>query len=137
MIPIITITGSIVLNALILRKVLNLQASHLSLLLSLLNIFIYIRSPVYYTHTLVVFFLPATLYTYLLLVEADTKRKIFFMLISFALMASFSYIIRATGLAVAIAILFDNIFRFEKEKALKAISGFLLCGLFILSYFGY
>ena len=53
--PIACITGSIILNVLIVRKITNFKVAHISIVLSVLNIFIYWQAPVFYTHTLVIF----------------------------------------------------------------------------------
>lgn len=112
--PIACITGSIILNVLIVRKITNFKVAHISIVLSVLNIFIYWQAPVFYTHTLVIFFISATMYTYLCLKTAETKRMKITLWILLGIFAACTYIIRPTALAVALAILIENIFKFRK-----------------------
>jgi hypothetical protein len=132
--PIITITCSVVLNALVVKKVTNFKGAHISIVMAVFNILIYWQAPVFYTHTLVVVFLPATLYAYLCLKTANTKSKRIFWWIALGFFAACTYIIRPTALSVVLAILIDNIFRFRKGISLKVISSFILCIVLIYSF---
>ena len=132
--PILTITGSIILNALIVKKVTNFNVAHISIVISLLNVLVYWQAPVFYTHTLVVFFLPATLYAYLCLKSANTKisKVIWWFVLGF--LAACTYIIRPTALSVAMAIFFENIFKYRKAQSLKFLSSILFCILLIVGF---
>jgi hypothetical protein len=132
--PIATITGSIVFCALIIKKVTNLQGAHISIVLSLLNIFIYWQAPVFYTHTLVVLFLPATLYAYICLKTAKTIRKRVLWWVLLGLFAACTYIIRPTALSIAVAILLENVFRYKKKTSSRMLSSVIFCGLLIVGF---
>ncbi|WP_433770680.1 hypothetical protein [Bacillus wiedmannii] len=134
--PIVFITGSIVLNVLIVKKITNFKVAHISIVLSVLNIFVYWQAPVFYTHTLVIFFISATLYTYLCLKSADTKRKKIIMWILLGFFAACTYIVRPTALAVALAILIENIFKYRKGYSMKVLSSVVFCALLIVSFKG-
>lgn len=134
--PIACITGSIILNVLIVRKITNFKVAHISIVLSVLNIFIYWQAPVFYTHTLVIFFISATMYTYLCLKTAETKRMKITLWILLGIFAACTYIIRPTALAVALAILIENIFKFRKEYSVKVLSSVLFCLILIVSFKG-
>lgn len=134
--PIACITGSIILNVLIVRKITNFKVAHISIVLSVLNIFIYCQAPVFYTHTLVIFFISATMYTYLCLKTAETKRMKITLWILLGIFAACTYIIRPTALAVALAILIENIFKFRKEYSVKVLSSVLFCLILIVSFKG-
>ncbi|MGN4943135.1 hypothetical protein [Bacillus cereus group sp. MYBK104-1] len=134
--PIACITGSIILNVLIVRKITNFKVAHISIVLSVLNIFIYWQAPVFYTHTLVIFFISATMYTYLCLKTAETKRMKITLWILLGIFAACTYIIRPTALAVALAILIENIFKFRKEYSVKLLSSVLFCLILIVSFKG-
>ncbi|KGZ75406.1 glycosyltransferase family protein [Bacillus anthracis] len=134
--PIACITGSIILNVLIVRKITNFKVAHISIVLSVLNIFIYWQAPVFYTHTLVIFFISATMYTYLCLKTAETKRMKVTLWILLGIFAACTYIIRPTALAVALAILIENIFKFRKEYSVKVLSSVLFCLILIVSFKG-
>ena len=105
-------------------------------MLSVLNIFIYWQAPVFYTHTLVIFFISATMYTYLCLKTAETKRMKITLWILLGIFAACTYIIRPTALAVALAILIENIFKFRKEYSVKVLSSVLFCLILIVSFKG-
>lgn len=134
--PIVCITGSIILNVLIVRKITNFKVAHISIVLSVLNIFIYWQAPVFYTHTLVIFFISATMYTYLCLKTAKTKRMQIILWVLLGVFAACTYIIRPTALAVALAILIENILKFRKEYSVKVLSSVLFCLILILSFKG-
>lgn len=134
--PIACITGSIILNVLIVRKITNFKVAHISLVLSVLNIFIYWQAPVFYTHTLVVFFISATMYTYLCLKTAKTKKMKIILWILLGVFAACTYIIRPTALALALAILIENILKFRKEYSVKVLSSVLFCLILIVSFKG-
>ncbi|MGG0302025.1 hypothetical protein ABEY59_07810 [Bacillus albus] len=134
--PIACITGSIILNVLIVRKITNFKVAHISIVLSVLNIFIYWQAPVFYTHTLVIFFISATMYTYLCLKTAETKRMKIILWILLGVFAACTYIIRPTALAVALAILIENILKFRKEYSIKVLSSVLFCLILIVSFKG-
>ncbi len=134
--PIVCITGSIILNVLIVKKITNFKVAHISIVLSVLNIFIYWQAPVFYTHTLVIFFISATMYTYLCLKTAETKRLKIILWILLGVFAACTYIIRPTALAVALAILIENIFKFRKEYSVKVLSSVLFCLILIVSFKG-
>ncbi|MGF9963086.1 hypothetical protein [Bacillus rhizoplanae] len=132
--PIILITGSLILNALIVKKVTNFRGAHISIVISVLNIMIYWQAPVFYTHTLVIFFISATMYAYLCLKTANTKSKQIVWWSALGFFAACTYIIRPTALAVAMAIIIENIFRYRKSHSLKALSSVLFCMLLIVSF---
>ncbi|RKF47775.1 hypothetical protein BCY92_09440 [Bacillus wiedmannii] len=134
--PIACITGSIILNVLIVKKITNFKVAHISIVLSVLNIFIYWQAPVFYTHTLVIFFISATMYTYLCLKTAETKRMKIILWILLGVFAACTYIIRPTALAVALAILIENILKFRKEYSVKVLSSVLFCLILIVSFKG-
>ncbi|MCU5377575.1 glycosyltransferase family 39 protein [Bacillus cereus] len=134
--PIVCITGSIILNVLIVRKITNFKVAHISIVLSVLNIFIYWQAPVFYTHTLVILFISATMYTYLCLKTAETKRMKIILWILLGVFAACTYIIRPTALAVALAILIENILKFRKEYSVKVLSSVLFCLILIVSFKG-
>ncbi|MGN5649822.1 hypothetical protein [Bacillus sp. Brlt_9] len=134
--PILCITGSIVLNVLIVREITNFKVAHISIVLSVLNIYIYWQAPVFYTHTLVTFFISATMYTYLCLKAAETKRMKIILWILLGGFAACTYIIRPTALAVALAILIENILKFRKEYSVLVLSSVLFCFILILSFKG-
>ncbi|MGM2509147.1 hypothetical protein ACS2OW_07955 [Bacillus cereus group sp. BceL035] len=134
--PIACITGSIILNVLIVRKITNFKVAHISIVLSVLNIFIYWQAPVFYTHTLVIFFISATMYTYLCLKTAETKRRKITLWILLGFFAACTYIIRPTALAVALAIVIENIFKFRKAYSVKVLSSVLFCLILIVSFKG-
>ena len=134
--PIACITGSIILNVLIVRKITNFKVAHISIVLSVLNIFIYWQAPVFYTHTLVIFFISATMYTYLCLKTAETKRRKITLWILLGVFAACTYIIRPTALAVALAIVIENIFKFRKAYSVKVLSSVLFCLILIVSFKG-
>ena len=50
--------------------------------------------------------------------------------------AACTYIIRPTALAVALAILIENIFKFRKEYSVKVLSSVLFCLILIVSFKG-
>ena len=134
--PIVCITGSIILNVLIVRKITNFKVAHISIVLSVLNIFIYWQAPVFYTHTLVIFFISATMYTYLCLKTAETKRMQIILWILLGVFAACTYIIRPTALAVALAILIENILKFRKGYSVKVLSSVVFCLILIVSFKG-
>lgn len=134
LLPIITITGSIIFNALIIKKVTNLKGAHISIVLAVLNVLIYWQAPVFYTHTLVIFFISATMYAYLCLKTANTRNKRIFWWVMLGFFAACTYIIRPTALAVAIAILLENIFRYRKEYSLRVLSSFGFCLVLIVAF---
>ncbi|HDX9656345.1 TPA: glycosyltransferase family 39 protein [Bacillus toyonensis] len=134
--PIACITGSIILNVLIVRKITNFKVAHISIVLSVLNIFIYWQAPVFYTHTLVIFFISATMYTYLRLKTAETKRMQVILWVLLGVFAACTYIIRPTALAVALAILIENILKFRKKYSLKVLSSVVFCLILIISFKG-
>ncbi|TPV44086.1 glycosyltransferase family protein [Bacillus dicomae] len=134
--PIACITGSIILNVLIVRKITNFKVAHISIVLSVLNIFIYWQAPVFYTHTLVIFFISATMYTYLCLKTAETKRLKIILWILLGVFAACTYIIRPTALAVSLAILIENIFKFRKEYSVKVLSSVVFCLILIICFKG-
>ncbi|WJE51636.1 glycosyltransferase family 39 protein [Bacillus cereus] len=134
--PILSITGSIILNTLTVKKVTNFKAAHISIVLAVLNVLIYWQAPVFYTHTLVVFFISATMYAYLCLKTADTKRKKIVWWGVLGIVAACTYVIRPTALAVAIAILFENIFKYRKAYSFKVLSSVMFCILLIAGFKG-
>jgi hypothetical protein len=132
--PILLITGSIVFNSLILMKVTNFKSAHISIMLAALNIMIYWQAPIFYTHTLVVFFLPATLYAYLCLKTASTRRKKVLLWVALGFLAACTYIIRPTALSVFVAILIENVLNYRKSQSLKTLSSVLVCIMLIVGF---
>lgn len=76
------------------------------------------------------------MYTYLCLKTAETKRMKITLWILLGIFAACTYIIRPTALAVALAILIENIFKFRKEYSVKVLSSVLFCLILIVSFKG-
>ena len=133
--PIVCITGSIILNVLIVRKITNFKVAHISIVLSVLNIFIYWQAPVLYTYISNIFYFSNDVYIFVLENGRNKKNADYFV----DFIGSFRdlYLHYTTdSIGGSVSILIENILKFRKGYSVKVLSSVVFCLILIVSFKG-